>query len=186
MHKMMYYSAMICLSIGCSSEQTASPSGDAATTSPSKENNAIAPKLSDLELLYKQQANELHSAIADRKNATAVLKLADNLTQTGLSILPSIITANPECTAYLEAIRAVGSTLKDLPIPEIEAGYHADGELPKTPSAKCYHGKDLVVHPATVAALAKLGLNTEEEQQQAKDEIAEVIVHLEAINTVPE
>ena len=92
-----------------------------------------------------------------------------------------MIDQHPECKAYLEAIVAVGPTLKDLPLEEIESGYHADGKLPKMPSGKCYHGKDLVVHPATVAALAKAGLATDKDRKQAKDEIAEVLGHLTAV-----
>ena len=61
---------------------------------------------------------------------------------------------------------------------EIETGYHADGKLPKTPSAECYHGKDLVVHPATVVALANAGLT---DREKAKAEITEVLGHLGAV-----
>ena len=98
-------------------------------------------------------------------------------------MLPAMMKAQPTCTEYLKAIQEVGSTLKDLPLAEIESGYHADGKLPKMPSEECYHGKDLVVHPATVAALAKGGLKTPEERQKAKIEIVEVLGHLGAIRT---
>ena len=85
---------------------------------------------------------------------------ANELTQTGLSMLPGLVEAYPDCKEYMDAIAAVGETLKDMPLEEIESGYHADGKLPKMPSADCYHGKVLVVHPATVSALAKAGLSS--------------------------
>lgn len=73
---------------------------------------------------------------------------------------------------------AVGSTLKALPLKEIASGYHADGKLP---APEFSHGKDLVVHPATVAALAKAGLSEESRRAKAKREVIEVLGHLEEL-----
>ena len=127
------------------------------------------------------QAEALVVAIDEGQKADAILKLSDELTQTGLSMLPGLVAAHPECKEYLDAIAAVGDTLKDMALEEIESGYHADGKLPKMPSADCYHGKDLVVHPATVSALAKAGLSTPESRHDAKKEIVEVLGHLTAV-----
>lgn len=131
---------------------------------------------------YKEQANNLVQALEGDKPAYEILKMSEELTRTGLSFIPRIIINNPECKEYLEAVRKVAPQLKDLPIEEIESGYHADGKLPKTPSPKCYHGKDLIVHPATVSALAKAGLSTPESRQKAKNEIVEVLSHLSAVD----
>ena len=131
---------------------------------------------------YKEQANNLVQALEGDKPAYEILKMSEELTRTGLSFIPRIIINNPECKEYLEAVRKVAPQLKDLPIEEIESGYHADGKLPQIPSPKCYHGKDLIVHPATVSALAKEGLSTPESRQKAKNEIVEVLSHLSAVD----
>ena len=128
---------------------------------------------------YRTEAEALVSAIDGGKDAAEVGEMAKSLTQVGLSLLPALIQKYPECKAYLEAITVVADKLADMPLAEIESGYHSDGKLPETPSANCYHGKDLVVHPATVEALAKLGLT---DREQAKGEITEVLGHLGALD----
>ena len=133
------------------------------------------------EASYRAEAEALVAAIDGGKDAAEIGVLADGLTKTGLSMLPAMIESHPVCKGYLDAISAVGPTLKDLPLAEIESGYHMDGKLPPMPSPECYHGKDLVVHPATVAALAKAGLATPEDRRSAKGEIVEVLGHLTAI-----
>ena len=183
--------ALAICTIGCSTE-TPEPSASAASdrtaapeepADPPAAEEAVAetaePPAADEP--YRQQANALVAAIDGDADAAAILVLADELTATGLSMLPAMKTEHPVCGAYLDAITAVGATLKDLPLEEIESGYHSDGKLPPMPSAECYHGKDLVVHPATVAAMAKSGLATPEDRRSAKGEIVEVLGHLTAI-----
>ena len=189
--------ALTACTIGCSAEtpepteSAASADGDktavaAAPAEPSPV-DAVAetPKAPTADDPYRQQANALVAAIDSGADAAAILVLADELTATGLSMLPAMKTEHPICGAYLDAITAVGATLKDLPLEEIESGYHSDGKLPPMPSAECYHGKDLVVHPATVAAMAKAGLATPEDRRSAKGEIVEVLGHLMAIEPAP-
>jgi hypothetical protein len=108
-----------------------------------------------------------------------VLAAADELTRTGRALLPAVLARHPECSEYFAAIEAAAPTLRDLPLERIESGYHADGELPATPGGACYHGKDLVVHPATVAAMAKGGLA--EHRSDAELEIVEVLEHLSGV-----
>ena len=162
---------------------TESTEGAAAPAAPPAAQPEAAPKADGALAAdpYRVQAEALVAAIDEGKSADEVLKLADELTHTGLSMLPAMVEQYPVCKGYLDAITAVGKTLRDLPIEEIESGYHQDGKLPKMPSAECYHGKDLVVHPATVSALAKAGLSTDEERRSAKGEIVEVLGHLTAI-----
>ena len=135
---------------------------------------------------YKMRAERLVQAIDGDVEASRILKMADGLTKTGLSMLPAMVEAHPGCKDYLGAIAQAGPTLKDLPLEEIEKGYHEDGKLPEMPSAECYHGKDLVVHPATVAALAKVGFATAEDRAHAKAEIVEVLSHLGALDAPAE
>ena len=150
---------------------------DASAKPPIEEPASTGPS----EDAYRAQAEALVAAIDGGTAAEEILALSDALTTTGMAMIPDLISSHPECKEYLDAIVAVGSTLKDLPIAEIEAGYHMDGKLPTMPSADCYHGKDLVVHPATVSAQAKAGLPTKEAREEAKGEIVEVLAHLKAI-----
>ena len=143
---------------------------------------ADAPKPEPMSEKYQLQAQALVRAIDGGTTAPEILTMAETLTQTGLSMLPAMVKEHPACEAYLGAIAAVGPLLKDMPLEEIETGYHADGKLPEMPSPECYHGKDLVVHPGTVAALAKAGLSTDEDRMHAKAEIVEVLSHLGALD----
>ena len=162
----------------CSGSETTAPEAPKVQEAAEVASKANVPTEAD----YKAHAEAVVGAIDAGADAAEILRLADQLTETGLGLIPGLIAAHPECTEYLQAIQAVGTTLKDLPLSEIEAGYHADGKLPTMPSTDCYHGKDLVVHPATVAALAKSGLPTEEDRAKAKGEIVEVLGHLGAIH----
>ena len=132
---------------------------------------------------YQKKAEALITAIDTNQPSTTVLSKSEALTEEALTLLPGLIEKYPNCKAYLTAVLKIGPTLKDLPLEEIESGYHKDGKLPKTPSGECYHGKDLVVHPATVSALAKKGLEDPKERIQAKEEITEVLGHLKELNT---
>ena len=148
------------------------------------EKAAAAPDAAEMSAsnMYKQRAERLVLAIDAGADAAKIVKMADGLTKAGLGMLPAMVEAHPACEGYLDAIAKAGPTLKDLPLEEIEKGYHEDGKLPEMPSAECYHGKDLVVHPATVAALGKAGLATPEDRAQAKAEIVEVLSHLGALD----
>ena len=192
---MEYFMMFFVFLLGCSQESTSATNQAASkeavveqktatnTAQPSEGVPEKQKSAKNTPELYKTQATNLVQAIEGTTSASEILTLADELTVTGLSLLPTMIQAHPECKEYLEAIRTVGPKLKDLPLEEIESGYHADGKLPKMPSPECYHGKDLVVHPATVAALAKSGLSTSESRESAKHEIIEVLSHLNAIDS---
>ena len=171
--------------VACSGDEEAVPPKPAAKTVVQKVVPKPLPAVADSVATttesdgkYRAEAEALVAAIDGGIDAAEVGRLAENLTKTGLAMLPAMIETHAECKAYLEAIIAVGDKLKDMPLAEIEAGYHSDGKLPETPSAACYHGKDLVVHPATVVALVNGGLT---DREQAKAEITEVLGHLGAV-----
>ena len=181
---MIFYFILGCMNQSSSTKESMNvPKEEIIPNSKSKE---TADKKNNLQILsdrYNEQATNLIHALEGDIPSLEILTMSEELTQTGVSFIPNIITMYPECKAYLEAVREVAPKLKELPLEEIESGYHADGKLPKTPSPECYHGKDLVVHPATVAALAKIGLTTPDLRQKAKHEIVEVLAHLNAIDT---
>jgi len=132
---------------------------------------------------YRTQADTLVAEIKAKKPAAEIAQLATTLTNTGLSIAPIVATKFAACKEYIAAVIAAAPTMHTLPLEEIESGYHKDGKLPKNSQGECYHAKDLVVHPATVVALAKAGLGTPEGDAAAEAEIVEVLTHLGQLKT---
>lgn len=108
-------------------------------------------------------------------------KDAQQLTRLSTELLPQFIKANQECKQYLSvAINSVDVML-NLSLDDIEADYHADGKLPAMNDVKCYHAKDLLVHPATVAVIANKLPENDESRAMIHDEIAEVLEHLKQV-----
>ena len=106
---------------------------------------------------------------------------AQQLTRLSTELLPQFIEANQECKQYLSvAINSVDVML-NLSLDQIEADYHADGKLPAMNDVKCYHAKDLLVHPATVAVIANRLPENNESRAMIHDEIAEVLEHLKQV-----
>ena len=173
--------ALCCLlaPFGCSEDPPATAPAEAPPQA-AEAPKAAAP-LSPAET-YERQAKALMAAIKAPSDDATVLGLADELTKTGLGFLSIVEEKHPVCKEYLAAVAAVGLSLKTLPLEAIETGYHADGKLPKIPDPNCYHGKDLVVHPATVAAMATLGIEGDEGREAALDEITEVLGHLSVLS----
>lgn len=124
---------------------------------------------------YQQQAKAL---LEQLENKGANIETASaQLVTTSLPIVDQFIVKYPECDDYLTALKNAAAIIPTLPLEEIESGYHADGKLPPLTNAQCYHAKDLLVHPATVQAMAKMGIKTDKQWQSAKHEIEEVIEH---------
>ena len=130
---------------------------------------------------YRKLATQLVTSIDEEAAPRKVTRDAERLTLLGVSLLEDVRAKHPACGPYFDAIIKVAPTLGDMPLDRIEKGFHSDGELPKSPDAACYHGKDLVVHPATVVALSKAGMDTPKGRLQAKREITEVLGHLTAV-----
>lgn len=128
---------------------------------------------------YQQQAKALLTTLENKgKNIEAA---SAELVKTSLPIVDQFIVKYPECTEYLGALKKAASVIPTLPLEEIESGYHADGKLPPLKNAQCYHAKDLLVHPATVQAMAKIGIKTDEQWESAEHEIEEVIEHFSQV-----
>ncbi|WP_420590877.1 hypothetical protein [Bacterioplanoides sp.] len=128
---------------------------------------------------YQQQAKTLLTTLENKgKNIEAA---SAELVNTSLPIVDQFIVKYPECSEYLGALKKAASVIPTLPLEEIESGYHADGKLPPLKNAQCYHAKDLLVHPATVQAMAKIGIKTDEQWESAEHEIEEVIEHFSQV-----
>lgn len=131
-----------------------------------------------------QQYQTLASDIKDSYTTADFSSLgeqAENLTRLSTQLLPQFIEKNDECKMYLSvAINSVDVMLNQS-LEQIEADYHSDGKLPPMSDVKCYHAKDLLVHPATVAVIAKKLPENDESRSMIHDEIAEVLEHLKQV-----
>lgn len=130
---------------------------------------------------YQQAAQQLLSSLEKhqhpQKDSAGIEQQAKQLVELSKPLLADFKSKYPQCTDYLDALNSVADTLANLPLADIESGYHSDGKLPPLPDANCYHAKDLLVHPATVQAMAQKGLKTVVDWEQAEAEIEEVIEH---------
>ncbi|MGR6874138.1 hypothetical protein ACU6U9_17940 [Pseudomonas sp. HK3] len=130
---------------------------------------------------YKTEANVLLGQL-EKKDTKNIEKQSQKLVNISKDIIKSVNKSLPQCTEYFTALSNAADTMADLTLAEIESGYHADGLLPALKDSNCYHAKDLLVHPATVQAMARIGIKTEKEWHQAKHEIEEVLAHLSIVN----
>lgn len=142
---------------------------------------AAGTTLKTLATQYEAEAKGLLQAIKGKNDSAEVQKQAMTLTKTGLMMIPVLGKKYPQCTAYFEALVSASSQLTHVSLEAIEKDYHRDGKLPKSPDGTCYHGKDLVVHPATVVIMARDGIKTDEQTKSALHEIEEVLAHLVAV-----
>ncbi|MBQ4811965.1 hypothetical protein A7985_16835 [Pseudoalteromonas luteoviolacea] len=149
----------------------------AQTTQP----QAKAPVTENALSQYKTQAKALLANIREQKPASELEKESANLVATSRSVLSDFVTKYPQCKDYLDALDKAADLIPSLPLEEIESGYHEDGKLPKYSDPVCYHAKDLLVHPATVQAIAKLGFTENAQYQDAELEIVEVIAHFDQV-----
>ena len=130
---------------------------------------------------YKENAINLVSLIEDKASDKDIIAQSANLVNQSQTIISAFKEKFPQCEEYLTAVSAAAKIIPSLPLEAIETDYHADGKLPKLPDANCYHAKDLLVHPATVQAIASIGITTPEQREDAKGEIVEVIEHFSQV-----
>lgn len=160
--------ACAALALFACSEQ---PSTQAAKT------EAQAPASDNALGQYKTQATSLLANIREHKSAIDLEQESANLVATSRDLLADFVTKYPQCKDYLDALDKAADIIPTLPLEEIESGYHEDGKLPEYSDPVCYHAKDLLVHPATVQAIAKLGFTEKTHYEDAELEIVEVIAH---------
>ncbi len=170
-----YYFVCLCSIgfIGCQQQTESEPDGvDVAVV----ENGEInSPALTVLEE-YAGKAAELKAALENSDDVAALTASANELTLLSVPVVDAFAEAYPECQEYLNLSKAVIDGMESMSSEVIEAQYHSDGALPETES-KCYHAKDLLVHPATVVVLLRENkLATERTGIVA--EITEVLAHM--------
>ena len=130
---------------------------------------------------YKTQAESLLADIRVEQQAEQLAQQSAELVSLSRSLLKDFVAKYPQCQTYLDALDKAADIIPTLPLEEIETGYHADGKLPKFDDPVCYHAKDLLVHPATVQAIAIKGFNSSEDYQSAEMEMVEVIAHFDQV-----
>ena len=126
---------------------------------------------------YTSGVRTLISSLQSNTPASSVAEAALSLTNLGVEITSGMAQAHPQCAQYFQALADAAPKLPDLDLATLERDYHEGKALPKNPSRVCYHGKDLVVHPGTVAAIARMGLKTKDLRDKAIAELNEVIAH---------
>jgi len=145
--------------------------------------NEVAQNPEALFATYKDNAQQLVSLISEQGNDAKVEKYSATLVEVSQPILKAFIKKFPQCDEYLTAVSKAADIIPTLPLSEIESGYHADGKLPQFTDANCYHAKDLLVHPATVQAMAVIGIKTDKQREKAKHEVEEVLTHFAQVET---
>ncbi|ATC95907.1 hypothetical protein [Pseudoalteromonas tunicata] len=130
---------------------------------------------------YKTATSALVEQIKANHNTQEIELQAQQLVNLSKGIIDDFLVVYPQCEAYLSALKQAADTIPTLPLADIESGYHADGRLPAFSDPNCYHAKDLLVHPATVQAIAKLGFNEPHLREQAQNELIEVLAHFSQV-----
>jgi len=147
----------------------------AATAQSSVHDADTLARIDDYERRAKALAATLGSGVAgddERSEAVALIDLA-------AEINPSFVRRHPQCGAYLDAALQVRERWSSMDVEAIERDYHDDAALPAEGiGPACYHMKDLIVHPASVAALLA---QPEPDLVHAKREIDEVIAHVAVV-----
>lgn len=141
---------------------------------------AVPAKVTNLDT-YKQQAQSLLGEIRANGASQKLEQSSQQLVATSRQLLAEFTAKYPACDSYLTALDKAADIIPTLPLEEIESGYHKDGKLPKYDSPVCYHAKDLLVHPATVQAMAAQGMQFESAYEDAELEIVEVIAHFDQV-----
>lgn len=158
---------LITLLGGCAEKQAADA---AAVKAP------FTPEVSVLIDQYESTAADLSRLLAATPVEGAHEPLTEKLLDLAEGITPAFVERHPQWRAYLEAALRVKSLWPSLDPETLERDYHDDAALPAegtTPA--CYHMKDLIVHPASAAALMR---ETPPNVEGAKREIDEVLAHV--------
>jgi len=130
--------------------------------------------------VYKDSAAklvELNKANGDKKE---INKLSLELIEKAKPIMMAIKTKQPQCAELMDTVISKATLMTKLTLEEIEADYHDGAALPKSPE-ECYEGKELIIHPATVAIITNKKRLNKDHRTQIDDEIEEVIAHIDLL-----
>ena len=165
-------------------QDTPSAVGDAAIVKPVKPLTKLQAEVFQRGVkAYRMKSEHLIALLKNDAPPNAILEQSESLKVLALQLVATVRTQQPTCEKYFDALKAAASNLSNLTLEAIERDYHDGAALPKNSDAVCYHGKDLVVHPATVSVLAKAGLKTKDARRQAENELTEVLTHLDQVKS---
>lgn len=119
---------------------------------------------------------------AQTQSASWLQQQGEQLVSESKPILQRMIQLKPDCQAYLQTTLEAADAMLSMTPEQLETDYHHDGALPPAP-AHCYHAKDLLVHPASVARIAASELDTAA-RGDIINELEEVIVHARLVQQV--
>lgn len=129
---------------------------------------------------YQTLAKDINNTVATA-SLEELAKKSEKLTKLSTMLLPAFMKKHEICSEYLQAALAAADKMTSLSLDDIEKDYHADGKLPPVKSAACYHAKDLLVHPATMAVIAKTKSDSKETREQIEHELEEVLEHFSQV-----
>lgn len=128
---------------------------------------------------YRSDAKKIVDGAERNASFTELGKLGNRLLVTAEPLIERVRANQAECVPMLDKILKDKNKMTQISLKEIETQYHEGAALPEAPE-NCYLAKELAVHPATVIILSKLAPN-DERREQMKDEIAEVLAHLDEL-----
>ena len=130
---------------------------------------------------YRTLAADINDKVENKGSFSEIKIQAESLTRLSTKLLPAFVAKQPICKAYIQAAIDASETMLNLSLEKIESDYHADGKLPPMKQAVCYHAKDLLVHPATVAVIAGTLPDNAKTREQLHHEIEEVLEHFNEV-----
>lgn len=130
---------------------------------------------------YQTLAADINEKVENKGAFTDIKAKAEKLTRLSTKLLPVFVAKQPVCKDYIQAAIAASETMLNISLDKIESDYHADGKLPPMKQAVCYHAKDLLVHPATVAVIARTLPDNAKTREKLHHEIEEVLEHFNEV-----
>lgn len=130
---------------------------------------------------YQTLAVHINEKVENKGTFSDIKIKAENLTRLSTKLLPAFVAKQPVCKDYIQAAIDASETMLNISLEKIESDYHADGKLPPMKQAVCYHAKDLLVHPATVAVIAGTLPDNAKTREQLHHEIEEVLEHFNEV-----
>ncbi|QTL37014.1 hypothetical protein [Pseudoalteromonas viridis] len=130
---------------------------------------------------YRLIASDLLTNIRIQTPAEAIAQQAEGLMHEAGPVLAHFNQAYPQCGAYLDAVLGAVQMLPTLTLQQLEQDYHDAQALPTLADPVCYHPKELLVHPAKVAVMAKAGLSDDEAYLDAELDLVELMAHVEQV-----
>lgn len=131
---------------------------------------------SEYHTIANNMASSISSAPLSEISTQSIL-----LTKLSTKLLPRFVEKHAICKEYIETALNAADTMTTLSLEAIEKDYHADGKLPPVKSVSCYHAKDLLVHPATMAVIAQTQADNEATRDQISLELEEVLAHFNQV-----